>query len=137
LKYLCNLVRYWLQGPWGWHDSVETFRSVIICEIIVHLLVILQNSKICKIQGIKITNFHCFAELLLCRKILQNDGCRLVFRFSQRYSRDIRLFGKRFNVTGQLFPPVLGRRSGLLFKSANVQEEFQIIWSGHEYTRMI
>jgi len=28
LKYLCNLARYWLQAPWGWHDSVETCRSV-------------------------------------------------------------------------------------------------------------
>ena len=43
LKYLCNLARYCLQVPWGWHDSVETFKSVIICEIIVHLLAIAQN----------------------------------------------------------------------------------------------
>jgi len=34
LKYLCNLARYWLQPPWGWHDRVETCSSVIICEII-------------------------------------------------------------------------------------------------------
>jgi len=27
-KYLCNLSRYWLQSPWGWHDSVETCSSV-------------------------------------------------------------------------------------------------------------
>ena len=45
LKYLCNLARYWLQAVWGWHDSVETCSSVIICEIIVHLLVIVQNKK--------------------------------------------------------------------------------------------
>ena len=45
LKYLCNLARYWLQTAWGWHDSVETCSSVIICEIIVHLLVIVQNKK--------------------------------------------------------------------------------------------
>ena len=45
LKYLCNLSRYGLQAPWGWHDSVETCRSLIICEIIVHLLVIVQNKK--------------------------------------------------------------------------------------------
>jgi hypothetical protein len=45
LKYLCNLVRYWLQASWGWHDNVKTFRSVIICEIIVHLLVIVQINK--------------------------------------------------------------------------------------------
>ena len=38
LKYLCNLARYWLQAPWGWNNSVEIFRSVIICEIIVHFL---------------------------------------------------------------------------------------------------
>jgi hypothetical protein len=46
LKCLCNLARYWLQAPWGWHDSVETCSSVIICEIIVHLLVIVQNTKL-------------------------------------------------------------------------------------------
>jgi len=28
LKYWCNLARYWLQGPWGWHSSVRTCRSV-------------------------------------------------------------------------------------------------------------
>jgi len=39
LKYLCNLSRHWLHPPWGWHDRVETCRSVIICEIIIHLLV--------------------------------------------------------------------------------------------------
>jgi len=27
-KCLCNLARYRLQAPWGWHDSVETCRSV-------------------------------------------------------------------------------------------------------------
>jgi hypothetical protein len=46
LKYLCNLARYWLQAVWGWHDSVETCSKVIICEIIVHLLVIVENNKI-------------------------------------------------------------------------------------------
>jgi len=44
-RYLCNLVWYWLQAPWGWHDSVETCRSVTICEIIVHLLVRIQNKN--------------------------------------------------------------------------------------------
>jgi hypothetical protein len=44
LKCLCTLARYRLQAPWGWHDSVETCNSVIICEIIVHLLVIVQNN---------------------------------------------------------------------------------------------
>jgi len=33
------------KAPWGWHDSVETCRSVIICEIIVHLLGPVQNNK--------------------------------------------------------------------------------------------
>ena len=42
-----NLARLWLQAPWGWYDSVETCRSVIICEIIVHLLVLVQNN--CKL----------------------------------------------------------------------------------------
>jgi hypothetical protein len=45
LKYLCNLARYWLQAVWEWHDSVETCSSVMICEIIVHLLVMVQNLK--------------------------------------------------------------------------------------------
>ena len=54
LKYLCNLARYWIQAPWGRHDSVETCRSVIICEIIVHLLVIVQNKKIEKWLNVKI-----------------------------------------------------------------------------------
>ena len=45
LKYWCNLARYWLQAVWGWHDSVETCSSVIVCEIIVYLLVTVQNNK--------------------------------------------------------------------------------------------
>jgi len=53
LKYLCNLTSYWLQAPWGWHDSVETCRSVIIYEIIVHLLVTVQNNKRCRIHVLK------------------------------------------------------------------------------------
>ena len=47
LKYLFNLEIYWLQSPWGWHDSVETCRSVISCEIIVHLLVIIKIKLPC------------------------------------------------------------------------------------------
>jgi hypothetical protein len=43
---MCNLARYWLQAPWGWHDTVETCSSVIICEIIVHLLVTVQNKRL-------------------------------------------------------------------------------------------
>jgi len=66
LKYLCNLGRYWLQAPWGWHDRVTTCRSVIICEIIVHLLVIVQNKKkwlSCFPHGtkeVKVPYEHCF-----------------------------------------------------------------------------
>jgi hypothetical protein len=45
LKHLCKLARYWLQALWWWHDSVETCSSVIICEIVVHLLIIVQNNK--------------------------------------------------------------------------------------------
>jgi len=47
LKYLRDLARYWLQAAWGWHDSVETCSSGIICEIIVRLLVIVQNMCEC------------------------------------------------------------------------------------------
>ena len=47
LKYLGNLARHWLQASWGRHDCVETCRSVIICEIIVHLLVTVQNKVYC------------------------------------------------------------------------------------------
>jgi len=28
LTYWCNLARYWLQAPSGWHNSVETCSSV-------------------------------------------------------------------------------------------------------------
>ena len=49
---------YWLQVSWGWHDSVETCRSVIICEMIVHWLVIVQNNKRCAVQRIKIKKIH-------------------------------------------------------------------------------
>jgi hypothetical protein len=53
LKYLCNLARYWLQAPRGWNDSVETCRSVVICELIVHLLVIVRNNKRCTVRVLK------------------------------------------------------------------------------------
>ena len=53
LKYLSNLARYWLQAAWGWYDSVETCSSVIICEIIVHLLLTAQNNKRCTVQALK------------------------------------------------------------------------------------
>ena len=49
LTYLCKMARYWLQAPWGRHSSVETCRrSMITCEIIVYLLVIVQNNEIKK-----------------------------------------------------------------------------------------
>ena len=35
----------WFQAPWGWRDGVEICRSVTICEIIVHLLIIVQNNE--------------------------------------------------------------------------------------------
>ena len=53
LKYLCKFASYWLQAPWGWHDSVETYMSVIICEIIVHLLVMIQNNERCMVHVLK------------------------------------------------------------------------------------
>ena len=70
---LSNLARYWLQAAWGWHGSVETCSSVIICEIIVHLLVIVQNNKIQKCphdQQIHIyfANYHtatCFDTIVV------------------------------------------------------------------------
>ena len=66
LKYLCKLTRYWLQPPWEWHDSVETWSSVIICEIIVHLLVIVQNKR-CTVQRIEIiTIAHCVLKCWIC-----------------------------------------------------------------------
>ena len=45
LSFLCNLAKNRLQAPWGWHNSVNTCMSVIICEIIVHLLVT-ENKKL-------------------------------------------------------------------------------------------
>jgi hypothetical protein len=39
LKYLCNVAWYWLQVPWGWHDRVVTCRSVLMGEIMVHVVV--------------------------------------------------------------------------------------------------
>jgi len=64
LKYLCNLARYWLQTPWGRHDSVETCRSVIICEIIVNLLVILQKSGVIFKMLSRI--LHCILLIIFC-----------------------------------------------------------------------
>jgi hypothetical protein len=45
----------WLKSvKYSWHDSVETCSSVIICEIIVHLLVTVQNNKRCMAHSVKI-----------------------------------------------------------------------------------
>jgi len=54
LKYLCNLARYWLKARWGWHDSVETCSSVIICAIIVDLLVIVRNNKMSSVSLLRV-----------------------------------------------------------------------------------
>ena len=54
LTYLCNLARYWLRSPWGWHNLAETCRgNVIICQLIVHRLVIVQHNKRCTVQVLK------------------------------------------------------------------------------------
>jgi len=50
LKYFCNLARYWWQAPWRWQESVETCRSVVVCEITVHLLAIARNNKSCTVH---------------------------------------------------------------------------------------
>ena len=62
---LARYVRYWLQAPWGWNDSVETCRSVIISEIIVHLLVTVQNNKICTVHVLKQNWIHYFVVYLI------------------------------------------------------------------------
>jgi hypothetical protein len=67
LKYLCNLARYWLQAHWGWHDSVETCSSVIICETIVRLLVIVQNKQ----------TIHGTCIEIIATDIAQSADCRL------------------------------------------------------------
>jgi len=59
LKHFCNLASYCLQAPWGWYNSVETCSGVIICEIIVHLLVIVQNNKRCTVHSIEIMKWGC------------------------------------------------------------------------------
>jgi len=66
LKYSWNLTRYWLKAPWGWHSSVETCSSVIICEIIVDLLVTVQNNERCTVHSIKVIAwFHLFYNFCL------------------------------------------------------------------------
>ena len=57
VTYLCNLASYELRSPWGWRNSVETCGgSVIICQLIVHQLVVVQNNKRCSVQSVKINN---------------------------------------------------------------------------------
>ena len=67
LTYLWNLAKYWLQTAWEWHGSVETCSSLIICEIIVHLLITVQNDNRCKVHGIKIINIWVFFKEI-CRE---------------------------------------------------------------------
>jgi len=64
-KYLCNLATYWLQAPWGWHDSVEICRSVIICEIIANLLVIAHNIQRCTVHVLNNTYANLFC-IIIC-----------------------------------------------------------------------
>ena len=53
----CVTWQDWLQAPWRWHDSVETCMSVLICEIIVRLVVVIQNNKSWTVQRIKINKY--------------------------------------------------------------------------------
>jgi len=47
LTYSRTLAKYWLRGPWKWHNSVETCRnSIINCQLFVHLLVHCTKYKI-------------------------------------------------------------------------------------------
>jgi len=44
LTYLYNLASYQLRAPWRWSNGVEICRKiVIICQLVVHMLVIVQN----------------------------------------------------------------------------------------------
>jgi len=71
LKYLCNLAKsidYKL--PEDDKDNVRTCRSVIICEIIVYLLVIVQNTTRCMVHVLKYclppVSLQNESNLLLC-----------------------------------------------------------------------
>jgi hypothetical protein len=81
LKYLCNLARYWLEAPWGWHDSVETCRNMIICEIIVHLLVTVQNKKKWSLHICKGTKLDPQKQTLFDGAEFQNRCCNLQYIF--------------------------------------------------------
>jgi hypothetical protein len=77
LKYWCDLARYWLQAVWGWQDIVETCSSVIICEIIVHLLVGVQNNKRCMVQGIEINKIPEVHSYMVGTKKVRKSRCKL------------------------------------------------------------
>jgi hypothetical protein len=105
LKYLCNLSRYWLQAPWGWYDSVETCRSVIICEIIVQLLVMVQNKK--NICWYFVVSHKCVLETLYRHHANEECGfgnfrtrrtavtC-IVVKFLWKWNRVLVFFGSYF-----------------------------------------
>jgi hypothetical protein len=51
---LWNMTRYELRAPWGWHNNVDRCRSSkIVCQFIVHWLVIVQNNKSWRVQVLK------------------------------------------------------------------------------------
>jgi hypothetical protein len=72
LKYLCNLVRHWLQAHWGWHYSVETCRSVIICGIITHLLITVQIKNRTMSSVDKKPNKEFWKKILKIKTVLIN-----------------------------------------------------------------
>ena len=50
---LVQLRKVLIRAPSRRYDSVETYRIGIICEIMVHLLVIVQNNKRCTVHVLK------------------------------------------------------------------------------------
>ena len=72
VKCLCNFASYWLQAPWGWHDSVETCRTVIICEIIVQIWHS-QDRSSWYILITKVNEMHCFSNLFWYRTLHVSD----------------------------------------------------------------
>ena len=52
-RFTINMFHIVFMVLWGWHDSVKTRRSVWVCEIIVHLLVIVQINKRCTLHVLK------------------------------------------------------------------------------------
>jgi hypothetical protein len=57
------LARY-IQGPWGWHSSVETCRSVITCQFIVHLL--FNYTKVFSCSPVSWLYIQSVMSMLLC-----------------------------------------------------------------------